>query len=218
MGLVINKPSPEILRDVLFHTSDEPKRREATKIYGRDTVAFGDLIGFASTNGFVWPAIEQLRRPLRTGDFFAMNDERQQLLHVSDVSDIFVCARCGYCCHGATTVSLDQRDQDRMIAALGMSRQEVAEQYWRITGSVVQMQTRDGHCIFYHPKEGCTVHASRPWRCMQWPFHPSMLADETNFRTITESCRGFAQGLEYAEFCRVVRALPAQNDTGECAA
>jgi len=144
-----------------------------------------------------------------------MNDARQQ---TCQVSDIFACARCGFCCHGETTVSLDQRDQDRMIAVLGMSREEAAERYWRITGSVVQMQTRDGHCIFFHPENGCTVHEGRPWRCRQWPLHPSMLADEENFRTITASCPGFPPGLEYAEFCRIFQALLAQGDAGKCAA
>jgi len=131
------------------------------------------------------------------------------------VSDIFACACCGFCCHGETTVSLDQRDQERMIAALGLSRAEVAERFWRITGAVVQMQTRDGHCIFYDPEIGCTVHEGRPWRCRQWPLHPSMLADENNYRTITESCPGFVKGLNYGEFCRVFQALLEQGDTGK---
>ena len=43
------------------------------------------------------------------------------------ISDIFQCRRCGHCCHGETTVSLDGEDQDRMVAALGMSRQEVRQ-------------------------------------------------------------------------------------------
>jgi len=134
------------------------------------------------------------------------------------VSDMFTCARCGFCCQGETTVSLDQRDQDRMVAALNMSREKVAALYWRITGSVVQMQIRDGHCIFYHPKQGCTVHDGRPWRCRQWPLHPSMLAGEDNFRTIMSSCPGFAQGMEYEEFCRIFRALLAQGDAEKFAA
>ena len=35
------------------------------------------------------------------------------------LSDIFVCARCGYCCQGETTVSLDDDDQKRMVAEIG---------------------------------------------------------------------------------------------------
>ena len=126
------------------------------------------------------------------------------------VKDIFQCTLCGFCCHGETTVSLDARDQERMAAALGLSLEETRLRYWRVTGPVVQMQVRDGHCIFYDAKVGCTVHEGRPWRCRQWPLHPSMLADENNFMTITESCPGLKKELGYEQFCRTLRALLEQ--------
>ena len=129
-------------------------------------------------------------------------------------ADIFTCARCGFCCHGETTVSLDERDQERMVRALGLSRDEVARRYWRITGSVVQMQVRDGHCIFYDDTVGCTVHEERPWRCRQWPLHPSMLDDENNYRTISESCPGIRTDIDYAEFCRILRLLLDRSADG----
>lgn len=138
-----------------------------------------------------------------------MNDDSPRY----KVSDIYVCTMCGFCCHGETTVSLDERDQERMIKELGLTRKEVQERYWRVTGNVVQMQVRDGHCIFYDDDKGCTVHEGRPWRCRQWPLHPSMLADENNFRTITGSCPGFKQGIDYKEFCRIFQALVDQGDT-----
>ena len=128
------------------------------------------------------------------------------------LADIFSCTRCGFCCQGETTVSLDLRDQERMIAALGLGRDEVAERFWRITGSVVQMQTRNGHCIFYHPELGCTVHAGRPWRCRQWPLHPSMITDENNYLVITDSCPGFKKELGHEEFCRIFKASLERGD------
>jgi Fe-S-cluster containining protein len=129
-------------------------------------------------------------------------------------ADIFTCARCGFCCHGETTVSLDERDQERMIRVLGLSREEVARRYWRITGSMVQMQVQDGHCIFYDDRCGCTVHEGRPWRCRQWPLHPSMLDDENNYRTISESCPGIRTDIDYAEFCRILRLLLDRSADG----
>ena len=123
------------------------------------------------------------------------------------IEDIFVCARCGYCCHGETTVSLDEDDQRRMVRALGLEREEVARRYWRITGSRVQMKTVDGHCIFYSEETGCTVHEGRPWRCGQWPLHPSILSDRANFETIRSSCPGLNQKLSYEEFCELFRKL-----------
>ncbi|WPD21211.1 MAG: YkgJ family cysteine cluster protein [Candidatus Electrothrix scaldis] len=132
------------------------------------------------------------------------------------LSDIFNCTRCGYCCQGETTVSLDQDDQERMIAELGLTRQEVEEKYWRITGKVVQMKIVDHHCIFYQKNAGCTVHQGRPWRCGQWPLHPSMLHDKDNFRTIRDSCPGLNQEISWEEFCDIFKKLLEQEEKLIC--
>lgn len=129
----------------------------------------------------------------------------------AQVADIFTCARCGYCCQGETTVSLDTNDQERMIAKLALSRQEVKEKYWRVTGTVVQMQIVDHHCIFYDAETGCTVHEGRPWRCGQWPLHPSILTDENNFHIIRESCPGVNQELTWEQFCTIFKQLLEQD-------
>ncbi|WP_417909959.1 YkgJ family cysteine cluster protein [Candidatus Electronema sp. PJ] len=127
------------------------------------------------------------------------------------LSDIFTCTRCGYCCQGETTVSLDQDDQARMIAKLGLPREEIERTYWRVTNSVVQMKIVDHHCIFYSPEQGCTVHEGRPWRCGQWPLHPSILTDENNFQIIRDSCPGINRELSWEQFCVVFRQLLAQE-------
>ena len=131
------------------------------------------------------------------------------------ISDIFICQQCGYCCQGETTVSLDADDQKRMVAHLGINREEAARKYWRQTGSTIQMKTVDGHCIFY--AEGCTIHAGKPWRCTQWPLHPSMLEARENFEIIKESCPGINRELSYDQFCREFSALlrlPKDKDRG----
>lgn len=162
---------------------------------------------FLQTSAFFF-VIEKGRR------FFLSVDPvmNEQPTSRSRLTDIYACTRCGFCCHGETTVSLDAHDQERMIQALGLSREETCTRYWRVTGSVVQMQVRDGHCIFYDQQAGCTVHEGRPWRCRQWPLHPSMLADENNFLTITQSCPGFRKRLDFKEFCRIFQALLDQGD------
>jgi uncharacterized protein len=123
------------------------------------------------------------------------------------LEDIFSCTRCGFCCQGETTVSLNENDQARMVAFLDLSVDVVREKYWRVTGSVVQMKTVDGHCIFYHEEKGCIVHGGRPWRCGQWPLHPSILSDRNNFETIRASCPGLNAKLSYEEFCFRLRQL-----------
>lgn len=125
------------------------------------------------------------------------------------VDTIFSCTRCGYCCHGETTVSLDDDDQKRMIEALAQEREIVEEKYWRITKGVVQMKIADGHCIFFD--DGCNVHQGRPWRCAQWPLHPSILLDENNFLSIAESCPGIKKEIGYKEFCRILKVLMAKS-------
>lgn len=130
------------------------------------------------------------------------------------IEQIFSCQRCGFCCQGETTVSLDEHDQRRMVQCLGLGVEEVRERFWRVTGTVVQMQTVAGHCIFY--EEGCRVHAGRPWRCRQWPLHPSILDDELNYRIISESCPGIRVELGYEEFCRILRLIMAENDKVAC--
>lgn len=128
------------------------------------------------------------------------------------IEDIFTCTQCGFCCQGQTTVSLDDEDQARMVASLGESREKVAAKYWRVTGKTVQMKTVDGHCIFYVENQGCSVHGGRPWRCGQWPLHPSILTDRYNFETIRESCPGLNSRLTYEEFCAILRQLLQDND------
>lgn len=123
------------------------------------------------------------------------------------ISDIFICQQCGYCCQGETTVSLDANDQKRMIEYLDMERHEVVEKYWRQSGNTIQMKTVDGHCIFYD--NGCTVHSGKPWRCTQWPLHPSILESQGNFEIIRESCPGINRNLTYEEFCRIFSQLLA---------
>lgn len=122
-----------------------------------------------------------------------------------DLEKIFQCTQCGFCCHGATTVSLDENDQQRMVTVLDRPSEEVAEKFWRITGSIVQMKTIQGHCIFYD--QGCTVYHGRPWRCRQWPLVPALLEDENNFLIIRESCPGIDRDISYKEFREILVRL-----------
>ncbi len=68
-----------------------------------------------------------------------------------------------------------------------------------------RMKIVDGHCIFYD--NGCKVHKGRPWRCGQWPLHPSILSDENNFLTISDSCPGINRDISYEKFCQILRKL-----------
>lgn len=124
---------------------------------------------------------------------------------MSDITEIFACTQCGFCCHGETTVSLDPDDQERMLRALELDRRAAALKYWKISGSTVQMKTVRGHCIFY--QDGCTVYHGRPWRCRQWPLVPAILDDESNFMIIRGSCPGINQDMSYRRFKEILAQL-----------
>ena len=131
-----------------------------------------------------------------------MSEDKTEL-----VEQIFSCQRCGYCCHGETTVSLTPEDLKRMVDHLQMDVDQVKEKYLRITGNVVQMKTIDGHCIFYQDDIGCSAHPGRPWRCRQWPLHPSIISDYANFSAITSSCPGLKADVGYEKFCEILKSL-----------
>ncbi|MCK9295805.1 MAG: YkgJ family cysteine cluster protein [Desulfobulbaceae bacterium] len=119
--------------------------------------------------------------------------------------EIFACQQCGYCCQGETTVSLTDDDLQRMVDYIGLPEKEVKEKYLRITGNVIQMKIVDRHCIFFD--KGCTVHPGKPWRCSQWPLHPSILQDRSNFEAISSSCPGIKTDMGYEKFCAILSAL-----------
>lgn len=98
-----------------------------------------------------------------------------------------------------------------MIAALELPAHEVADKCWRTNGSIVQMKTVQGHCIFYD--EGCTVYHGRPWRCAQWPLVPALLEEENNFLIIRESCPGINRELSYQEFRTILARLIGNEPT-----
>ena len=97
-----------------------------------------------------------------------------------------------------------------MQKALDIPRDEMFDRFLRVNKNVVQMKIVDGHCIFYQ-SNGCQVHEGRPWRCRQWPLHPSILTDEANFTAIAESCPGINTTLSYSEFCSILAEYLAQE-------
>jgi hypothetical protein len=100
---------------------------------------------------------------------------------------------------------LDENDLNNMASFLHLPVDEVKEKYLRVSNSVVQMKIVDGHCIFFNG--GCTIHTGKPWRCTQWPLHPSILHDKNNFETIKSSCPGIAKNMGYEEFCDKLKTL-----------
>lgn len=115
----------------------------------------------------------------------------------------FECQRCGFCCKGETTVSLSESDQIRMLNELGIESEVALKKYWRETGNVIQMKTKDGYCIFY--KSGCTVHKGRPEKCREWPLVEAILYDEKNYETIKASCPALQKDGTLEDVKRIIK-------------
>lgn len=122
---------------------------------------------------------------------------------------VFSCKRCGFCCQGETTVSLDVDDQEKMLEVLKVAREEALAKYWKIACGQIQMQTINGHCIFYN--DGCTVHKGRPWRCREWPLVSAILNGKENFKTIRSSCPGISPSVTYADICKEITQGKSSN-------
>ncbi len=117
-------------------------------------------------------------------------------------TEIFRCRQCGQCCEGDTTISLNTADIERLCMRFRLTEKELLQRYLHKTGNIIQMRTVGGKCIFYRKRQGCTIYDIKPWRCSQWPFHPSILKAEANFDAIKESCPGINRTMSYKEFCR----------------
>lgn len=131
---------------------------------------------------------------------FEWDPKKAKMRMMAKEKDFFNCCSCGYCCQGETTVSLDDDDLKRLTAFLNIPTTEVKKQYLRITAQTIQMKTVGGRCIFYD--KGCSVHPGKPWRCRQWPLHPSILTDKANFTAIKNSCPGIDDKEDYELFCQ----------------
>ena len=100
-----------------------------------------------------------------------------------------------------------------MLEYLGISREEAFADFWRGSKNQVQMQTVDGHCIFFD--NGCTVHPGRPWRCRQWPLVPAILVDRNALESIRSSCPGLAKRATYTEVCDTVKQAAKELPAGK---
>ena len=104
----------------------------------------------------------------------------------------FVCKRCGFCCKGESTVSLSEKEIQRIAEYLGLLREEFLEKYTVKKGEKrIEMKVKEGYCIFYdRVKRLCRIHPVKPEKCKEWPLVSALFRDEENFLIIKESCLG----------------------------
>ncbi|MEF3168344.1 MAG: YkgJ family cysteine cluster protein [Deltaproteobacteria bacterium] len=118
---------------------------------------------------------------------------------------IFSCRCCGHCCHGASTVSLTQREIERIAAYLSLTVETMRSRYLVQKGTRTEMKVVDGHCIFFGEDGLCAIHPVKPFPCRQWPLHPSILDDRQAWEAIRTDCPGFERNATYEDACKLVR-------------
>ena len=119
------------------------------------------------------------------------------------MTEAFECRMCGQCCQGQGGIVLSGKDLHRLALGLNMASQDVLAAYtvFEHQKPVLTSQA-DGTCIFFHPSQGCTVHAHKPDVCRAWPFFRGNLEDAFSWRMAQESCPGINPDVSHSEFVR----------------
>lgn len=119
--------------------------------------------------------------------------------------EIFSCKCCGHCCHGESTVSMNEEEKVNIAEFLKVSVEEMLERYCVIKPGRTEMKVVDGHCIFYGDDGLCMIHEVKPFNCRRWPLHPGILGDVNAWEAIRKDCPGFAHDASWEEVCSLVK-------------
>ena len=111
---------------------------------------------------------------------------------VGDRDFFFRCQRSGNCCRvGTGRVWLEEGELQAIADALGMSAQGFADQHVVAVGDRVSLRERsDGRCVLLEGQCHCTVYASRPEQCRDYPDWPILRDDPAAFARAAEYCPG----------------------------
>ncbi|MDD4871232.1 MAG: YkgJ family cysteine cluster protein [Kiritimatiellae bacterium] len=84
----------------------------------------------------------------------------------------FSCQRCGTCCRWSGHVLLTQQDIKTLSSTLGMNENNFIQCHTNITVNRAQLsltEQADGACCFLTENNLCSVYASRPQQCRDFP-------------------------------------------------
>lgn len=108
----------------------------------------------------------------------------------------FTCTRCGACCTGAPGyVWVSVTEVDALAQSLGLSVAAFSRKYLRRVGDRVSLiERRNGDCVFWDRKAGCTVYEARPTQCRTWPFWSENLEGPEDWERTQGRCPGSGTG------------------------
>ena len=105
---------------------------------------------------------------------------------------------------------------EALSAFLDVSTEEFRATYTRDldTGEVSLLERRQGDCVFYDRKDGCTVYPHRPTQCRTWPFWRATVSSHERWAEAAVECHGMNQGLLY-DADRIVRMVGKDGTSGK---
>ena len=108
----------------------------------------------------------------------------------------FTCTQCGSCCTGAPGfVWVDEAEIAQLAAFRGESLTEFGGRFLRQVGDRISLiEHRNGDCVFWDRRRGCTVYEARPVQCRTWPFWPDNIASPEDWEDVVRVCPGSGQG------------------------
>lgn len=114
----------------------------------------------------------------------------------------FSCTRCSACCrHESGFVFLSRKDVSALTAALSVDFASFVAGFCRWVPSengsarLSLKEKANYDCIFWSAEtEGCSVYEARPIQCRAFPFWPSIVSSEKNWKSAAQECPGIDRG------------------------
>lgn len=104
----------------------------------------------------------------------------------------FECTGCGQCCTGAPGfVWVNPNEIEEMATFLKISVEEFSNKYLRrVMGKVSLIEMPSSYdCVFLKDKK-CQIYSVRPTQCRTFPWWPSHLKSEANWKEAATYCEG----------------------------
>jgi len=109
----------------------------------------------------------------------------------------FECTRCGNCCGGASgSVRVDDAEIAALARRAGLDDAGFRAAFTRPLrgGERSLRERRDGTCVLYDPRRGCTAYADRPRQCRTWPFWRAVVHSPERWAEEAAGCPGMGRG------------------------
>ncbi len=140
-----------------------------------------------------------------TSDLATSVEKRNYEFKTAD--DIFKCIMCGECCNGFGGTYITDEDIHTIASFINCDPIRFTAEFCSRSGSrYVLSQSETGKCIFFDPKQQCTIHTVKPRMCRNWPFIPTILSNPENWNAMANSCPGMKKNIPYESLIRIISA------------